>query len=193
MEANSSVESKIQALEAGLEDLKHKYEQYFLGQLRIEPKAEHDDWKRKLLQSNPAEMSSTSQKFRFVNLKARYNQLQVHWEKICHQIEEGTYKRDKFLLKVHSSKEESTNAKPPDSSRALEISTKEKKAIDTLYQKLKEASGNQKVPNAESFLKKMEQQVLHFKEKNPGKPIAFKLAKDEKGKIQVKIAAKDKS
>lgn len=189
-----ATDAKLQSIESGLEDLKHAYELYFSGQARLEPRDQHAEWRRQLSGVNPAEMSSTSQKFRFVNLKARYNQLHVHWAKICQQIEEGVYKRDKFIAKVHereraAPRQNQTSAAP---TNELKISPKEKKAIDALYKKLVESSGPAaKIPDRASFELKLEKQILHFKEKHPGKGLALKLGKDERGKLQIKLSAKE--
>jgi len=200
MENNTPTDLKLQTLETELEDLKLAFELYFSGQARIEPKERHEGWKRRLLTLNPAELTSTSHKFRFVNLKSRYNQLQVHWSKICQQIETGTYKRDQFIAKIHEKEKElDKKARPNEVTskplvQAFGISAKEKKAIDTLYDKMKQNSGaNAKIPERDSFSKKMEKQILHFKEKNPGKNLELRLAKDEAGKIQIKISRKDKA
>jgi len=200
MEANTPTDSKLQNLESELEDLKLAYELYFSGQARIEPKERHESWKRRLLTLNPAELNSTSQKFRFVNLKSRYNQLQVHWSKICQQIETGHYKRDQFILKIHEKEkemEQKASTAPVASKVKMEsfgISPKEKKAIDALYEKMKQSSGaNAKMPERDSFAKKMEKQIIHFKEKNPGKNLEFRLAKDETGKLKIKISGKEKA
>jgi hypothetical protein len=119
-------------------------------------------------------------------------------------MEDGTYRRDQFIAKVHererqekssldkSNQEPQKNTKP--SAKVLSISEKEKKAIDTLYKKLIESSGpSGKVPDRAAFADKLEKQMLHFKEKNPGKPMALKLTKDERGKIQIKLSSKDKA
>jgi len=200
MEANTPTDSKLQNLVSELEELKLAYELYFSGQARIEPKERHDDWKRRMLSLNPAELTSTSQKFKYVNLKSRYNQLHVHWSKICQQIETGHYKRDQFILKIHEKEKETAknpateDVAPKVKTQVFNISPKEKKAIDALYEKMKESSGaNAKMPERDSFAKKMEQQIIHFKEKNPGKNLQLRLAKDETGKIKIKISGKDKA
>ncbi len=190
-----ATEVKIHVLEQSLEDLKHAYELFFSGQARVEPRNLHDEFRKKLLTMNPAELTSTSHKFRFVNLKSRYNQLHVHWEKICQQIEDGTYRRDKFLAKVHEmEREEKVKSKSNEPSRPapspVDISEKETRAIQTLYKKLKESSGEAaKLPALDKFTSQMSKQIIHFKDKNPGKNFEFRLAKDAKGKVQIKIAA----
>lgn len=185
-----TTDDKLKQLEKDLEELRVNYEQYFAGINKIQPIPEHDRYKKALLNFQVAELKSTSMKFRFTNLKARYNQLNTLWEKICRQIEEGTYVRDMALRKLKSSSPASIGTSGLSAATVSGVDEKEKKAIGKLYEALKKASKNKKLMTQEKFINTMEKQLETFKSRNPGRSFQLKLAKDSKGSLQVKIEPK---
>jgi len=195
VKAMAATDDKLKQLENDLDQLKSLYEQYFNGLVKLQPIREHENWQRAIRSVSLTELTSTSQKFRFTNLKARYQQLNTSWLKICKQIEEGCFIREKNLNYLRTANQDAPpkeKAQHNDStSKALaDINGKEQQALEALYKKLKEKVGKKKMMEEKAFFQTMSKQIEKFKSKNPGKSFQFKVAKDAKNHLKVKIEAK---
>lgn len=184
------VEDKLSSLEQSLESLKVRYEKYFAGVDRIQPLDEHNRYSKKIRTFNSSQLVSTGQKFRFVNLKARYGQLNTLWTKICQQIETGTYIREKALHRLKSVYSTDAIKAGGQSISAPKLPDNESHALEKLYSTLIQSRKDKKLPDKKKFLEMMSKQVDVFKKKNPGHKIQFRLAKDANGSTQIKIEKK---
>ena len=92
MEANE-LERLIGELEIAVDRLRSLYEQYFMGIERIEPHVPRKDCDRRVYVLRKEQIRNTALRFRFQMLLQRYNTYQTHWQRICRDIENGTYKR----------------------------------------------------------------------------------------------------
>ncbi len=86
-------ETAIGQLEERLERLRILYDQYFLGFERLEPGVPRKDVDRRFAALRKEKIRNTAIRFRLNVLTQRYNTYQMFWQRICRQIEEGTYKR----------------------------------------------------------------------------------------------------
>lgn len=86
-------EAQLGDLEIRLERLRSLYEQYFLGIEKLEPGVARKDVDRRFWELRRIRMRNTALRFRFQTLIQRYNTLQQYWQRICRQIENGTYSR----------------------------------------------------------------------------------------------------
>ncbi|HEY6105272.1 MAG TPA: MXAN_5187 C-terminal domain-containing protein [Anaeromyxobacteraceae bacterium] len=91
-----------QHLEESLEELKVKYEMYFLGVERLEPARRRDDLKRDIARLKTAFTRNTGLRFRIQSLHARYLSYERMWLRAARQREEGTYRRDLFKARLRS-------------------------------------------------------------------------------------------
>ncbi len=91
-----------QHLEESLEELKVKYEMYFLGVERLEPARRRDDLKRDIARLKTAFTRNTGLRFRIQSLHARYLSYERMWIRAARQREEGTYRRDLFKARLRS-------------------------------------------------------------------------------------------
>jgi hypothetical protein len=89
----AEIEKLIGELEIGLDRLRSLYEQYFMGLERIEPAVVRKDVDRRVYVLRREQIRNTGLRFRFQMLLQRYNTFQAHWQRICREIENGTYKR----------------------------------------------------------------------------------------------------
>jgi hypothetical protein len=89
----AEIEKLINELEVGLDRLRSLYEQYFMGLERIEPAVVRKDVDRRVYVLRREQIRNTALRFRFQMLLQRYNTFQAHWQRICREIENGTYKR----------------------------------------------------------------------------------------------------
>jgi hypothetical protein len=100
------LESEVQKLEDELEELKAKYEQYFLGVERKEPARRREELRKRVLRVKEAFTRNTGLKFRVQSLHARYLSYERMWLRSAREKEEGTYHRDLFKARLRARHEE---------------------------------------------------------------------------------------
>ena len=92
-EQQSTVEKQIGELEVAVDRLRSLYEQYFMGIEKIEPMVPRKDVDRRIYTVRKEQIRNTALRFRFQMILQRYNTYQTHWQRICREIENGTFKR----------------------------------------------------------------------------------------------------
>ncbi len=107
------LEGEVGKLEEELEELKAKYEQYFLGVERKEPARRREELRKRVLRVKEAFTRNTGLKFRVQSLHARYLSYERLWLRSAREKEEGTYHRDLFKARLRAKHEEPT-PKPPE-------------------------------------------------------------------------------
>ena len=100
--ATDALAETCQHLEEELEELKAKYEMYFLGLERIEPARRRDQLKRDIARLKSAFTRNTGLRFRIQSLHARYLSYERMWTRAAREKEEGTYRRDLFKARKRS-------------------------------------------------------------------------------------------
>ncbi len=91
-----------QHLEESLEELKVKYDMYFLGVERLEPGKKRDELKRDIARLKSAFTRNTGLRFRIQSLHARYLSYERMWLRAAREREEGTSRRDIFKARLRS-------------------------------------------------------------------------------------------
>jgi hypothetical protein len=91
---SKEIETLVNELETRVDRLRALYEQYFMGIEKIAPAVPQKDVERRIQTLRKEQIRNTAVRFRFQMIIQRYNTYQTHWQRICRQIEEGTYKRD---------------------------------------------------------------------------------------------------
>ncbi|HEY8038740.1 MAG TPA: MXAN_5187 C-terminal domain-containing protein [Polyangiaceae bacterium] len=89
----AELERLVGELELAVDRTRSLYEQYFMGIERIEPTVPRKDVDRRIHVLRKEQIRNTGLRFRFLMLVQRYNTYQTHWQRICREIENGTYKR----------------------------------------------------------------------------------------------------
>jgi hypothetical protein len=89
----TEVDKLIGELEVAVDRLRGLYEQYFMGFEKLEPTVPRKDCDRKIHLLRKEQIRNTALRFRFQMIVQRYNTYQSHWQRICREIENGTYKR----------------------------------------------------------------------------------------------------
>ena len=87
------LDAAIEELETRLERLRALYEQYFLGFEKIEPQVARKDVDRRIYLLRREKIRNTGKRFKLQTIISRYNTFQQYWQRICREIENGTYKR----------------------------------------------------------------------------------------------------
>ncbi len=96
--ANEQLADLVGSFEEELEELKVKYEMYFIGAERMEPARRRDDLKRNVARLMNAFTRNAGIRFRIQALHARYLSYERLWLRSAREKEAGTYRRD--LLKA---------------------------------------------------------------------------------------------
>jgi hypothetical protein len=96
------LEAALIALEEALEELKVRYEMYFLGTERREPNRDRDELKKRILRIKEAFTRNAALRFRIQSLHARYLSYERLWLRSAREKEEGTYRRDLFKARLHA-------------------------------------------------------------------------------------------
>lgn len=87
------IEINISELELRLDRLRALYEQYFMGFEKLEPQIQRKDVDRRFALLRKENFRNTALRFRLNVAVQKYSTYQTYWQRICRQIEEGTYKR----------------------------------------------------------------------------------------------------
>jgi hypothetical protein len=87
------IEKLVGELEIGVDRLRSLYEQYFMGIEKLEPMVPRKDVDRRIHVLRKEQIRNTALRFRFQMILQRYNTYQTHWQRVCREIENGTYRR----------------------------------------------------------------------------------------------------
>jgi len=180
-----NLDDYLSKLEGELEKLRTLHDQFFSGLSRIPPTRQLESFRRNVQNFPVAELRSTSQKFRFTNLKSKAQQMYALWSKISKQIEEGTYVRELNLQKLkqkHGQAESDTGTQATKARSAT--------AVDALYEKLCTALKGKRIMQKEEFNALVQKQISEFKKEKPSEPYQIKLLKTKSGTLNVKVEAK---
>lgn len=90
---SAELDNAISELETRVDRLRALYEQYFLGIERLEPLVPRKDVDRRIWQLRREKIRNTAKRFKLQTIIQRYNTLQQYWQRICREIERGTYRR----------------------------------------------------------------------------------------------------
>jgi len=114
--ANEQLSDAAGALEEELEEVKVKYEMYFIGAERMEPARRKDDLKRNIARLKNAFTRNAGIRFRIQALHARYLSYERLWLRSTREKEQGTYRRDvlKARKKAVEGRGEKGGARMPD-------------------------------------------------------------------------------
>ncbi len=107
----TAVDAELRALESDLTLLRQHYEAYFLGIDRVAPTVEHTALRLRFDKARKTHVKNTVARHREEMLWQRFLAHERLWGRICREIEEGTYRRDLFKVKLRAS-ESGVETKP---------------------------------------------------------------------------------
>jgi hypothetical protein len=178
------IDEVLSTLERRLEVLKTLFEQYFAGVQKRPPMKEHEEFRRGIDSIPAHELKVTANKFKLQALKSRHLQLNNLWTKILSEIEAGTYRRDRFLLKAKSDQPPANKSAPT----RPQLTAAEHPFEHTYQEFLKLAqSQNQKAPSRDKFFKALDQQLDQIKKASPQAQVQVKIHTDPNGRLGLKI------
>jgi hypothetical protein len=91
---------EIQQLEARLNELRVAYEKYFAGVEKLEPIRLRNEVQKIVRRTGTFFITNTGLKFKRDSLIAQFNTLTQYWNRVLKQIEDGTYQRDIFKMRL---------------------------------------------------------------------------------------------
>ncbi len=86
-------EDELRGLQNKLEQLRRKYDQYFLGMEKREPGFERERIERDIRKSKLVGALNSATRFKYKQFLARYRTLAERWDRVTRQMEDGTYRR----------------------------------------------------------------------------------------------------
>jgi hypothetical protein len=201
------VDAELTKFDQQLQELKTLYDQFFEGYIKIEPQRENKAFQTRMQWFAPAKLKTTGTRFKFNNIKARYIQMRNLWNRYLREMEAGTFKRDRFHVKLHEKERQekfeksqtgvgkdalkTAGSKKP--AGAKKSGGQTQKQLEMLYSKLQKLSGsNQKIPSKEVFTKAIHAQIKKHKQAHPGERVELRIEKQGSDKFQVKIKGKNK-
>jgi hypothetical protein len=99
---NQELAREVGDVEEGLERLKVRFDQFFMGLERREPQKERDDMKRVVARLKTTFTKNTGLKFRIQSLHARFISYERMWMRSAREKENGTYRRDLERARRHA-------------------------------------------------------------------------------------------
>jgi len=180
-----SSSEEISAVEVAIKDLRVLYEKYFAGVDRIEPLKQREDVRRMLNRLVSSPPRNTALRFRLNSAQASMVTHEQHWNRIVRQIEEGTWRRDKFLKKTGKLKTapEKLNGQSKDKQSAA-YPNSIVKLHDAFNKARSQTAGNNPV-SIEALAETVKRQYAEIKKKYNCKTVEFKVGVRE-GKAYLK-------
>jgi hypothetical protein len=104
---------EVELLEAQINVLRARYEQFFLGMDKRPPVQEHDQFKRRMLPLRQPVVRNSAMGFRIQTLQEKVAIYERMWSRTLQEMENGTYRRDLFKARRRRSGPEIPAAKAP--------------------------------------------------------------------------------
>lgn len=109
----TEIEQKINELEKDIDRLHALYNQYFMGIEKVEPSIPRQNLDRKINMLRREQIKNTAMRFRLQMQIQKYNTQSTYWNRICRQIENGTYTRQVMLAQRRIKARHSYSEIPP--------------------------------------------------------------------------------
>lgn len=196
---DSQLGTSLDELEQKMSYLKIQYEKYFSGLERIEPLRDREELKRMVRDLHDNPMRNPAQRFKFQQLKARLQSLEMYWIRNLVMIERGTHPKMQFRanLKGQKGPEEldaaalepmMTQEQEEVLRRRQETQEREERALKMVYDKYMEARakcGQNTDIAFDTVRNALRQQVRQIKSQFNVESVRFRIAIED-GKAKVK-------
>lgn len=130
----TELEKLVGELEVAVDRLRALYDQYFMGIEKLEPSVPHKEVDRRVYTLRKEQIRNTAQRFRFQMVLQRYNTLQTHWQRVCREIERGTFKR--HVVRAEQRFARRSTSPPPESDVLFDIEVPSAPALGRLASSL---------------------------------------------------------
>ena len=95
-----ALQSRMEEFERRIFLLKLEYEKYFSGIEQIEPLREREELRRFLRELRQVPVTNTAQRHKVRSLRARWNSMEMYWQRNLVMIERGTHPKMKFRARL---------------------------------------------------------------------------------------------
>lgn len=112
---DSRLSDVLDSLDQKILLLRNEYEQFFLGFVKKEPTDKRAEVDALIQRLSRERINNTALKFRFQQLRARFATFSLRWTRTLKQIEDGTYRRDLFRVKL---RDQDTSSQSPEQQQA---------------------------------------------------------------------------
>lgn len=184
-----AIDIELDNFEKSLETLRIQYEQHFVGLNPIPPTELYNFMKRERRRLINAPFKNTESRFRLRMLLQRFLSYDTYWERINKEREEGTFRRDRFITKVHTQWREQ-DRKERTSAGAAEKGLRE---LFNSYQAAVEKSGGRAEHiDFTDFKKSIVEQTKHIKQATGAKKLSYKVViKDGHVSLKAVVASQN--
>lgn len=118
---------RLDEIEEKLFVLKINYEKYFSGLERKEPYRDREEVRRMVRDLIETPIRQPGQRFRFQQLKARFQSMELYWNRNINMIERGVHPKFKFRADLHDKTRRGASIAP--AAPAAEALTPEQEAV----------------------------------------------------------------
>jgi hypothetical protein len=94
--ADRGLSTRLDEIEQKMFVLKINYEKYFSGLERVEPLREREEMRRAMRDFLDEPIRNSVQRFRYQTLKARFQSLELYWQRNLTLMERGTHPKMRF-------------------------------------------------------------------------------------------------
>lgn len=143
--ASEEIDEILNDLEVNLKRLRMEYEQFFMGLMKREPQILRGKVQKAIVKMVNEPPRNSRQKFRFNTLNSRFQVYRQLWGRTMREMEQGTYKRDKFRASIGAAK---TGPAGPTAPASEEASPGGGGAIGKLHKALVDAANKAGNPQA---------------------------------------------
>lgn len=190
---------QLDELEQALFLLKIQYEKYFNGIEAMEPVRYRDDTQRLVRTMLRETITNTRQRFRFQQLRARFNTIDLYLRRNLVQIERGTHPKFKFRADLKDRQRNSAasrmEAARADTRAKADKSRKEDAAFRQIYDRYMDARkkcGQSTDMEYEAMQRALRAQVKNIKSRYQCDRVSFRI-QVEGGKAKLKALPKAKA
>ncbi|RMG17718.1 MAG: hypothetical protein D6729_08380 [Deltaproteobacteria bacterium] len=181
---NAEIAATIDQLDEELNELKVRYEQYFLGMELRAPTQRKEQLRQKLMALKREFIRNTALKFKLNTLWNKYLSYERMWERTVKEIEEGRYRRDVFKARLRSrarqeqsARETAKKTRPAAKQRGVDGLPDEKleKLFNAFVTAKKRCKEDTSGLSLEAMRRSLAKQIPAIKKKHNAKSVDFKV------------------
>ncbi len=185
------VDEQLTELDQNLKRLRIEYDQYFMGNMKRPPQVLQGKVQKVVAYFSNKMPRNTAQKFRFNQLNSRYQMYRQHWGRVMRQMEEGTYKTQRFHATIRKRQNEGDEATTPvtvGSVGAKPLASPIDRLCDALGAARKK-TGEQSAIDRAKIAQMIKQQTANLRQRHPGAKIRFRVVIEEnKAKLKASVS-----
>ncbi len=185
---NEDTDEILDELDQNLKRLRIEYEQFFMGQMKREPFVLKGKVQKVIIRMVNKPPRNSRQKFRFNSLNAKFQVYRQLWGRTMRQIENGTYKRDKFKAKIQAP------APGPAVTPARRAPSKSASSVDKLHEAFlrarRQTGEGGGAPDAQALQRVVRQQMQAIRKKHGSDvKVKFKVVvENNKAKLKAQLS-----